>query len=126
MGIPVPILSLVYHDCIMIPWLSKGTGGWGIPNGDSAKLHCILNAGMPYFEPFDGQDDLIPAEALEQEIARVQPLANLQAKLFDREMIQHRFLDNTLRRQRAVYADGTVITVDFECNTYTIGKAEQK
>ena len=82
MGIPVPILSLVYHDCIMIPWLSKGTGGWGIPNGDSAKLHCILNAGMPYFDPLDDHDDLIPSEALEKEIARVQQLACIQDKTF--------------------------------------------
>ncbi len=124
-GIPVPILSLVYHDCIMIPWLSKGTGGWGIPNGDSAKLHCILNAGMPYFDPLDDHDDLIPSEALEKEIARVQQLACIQAKLFDCEMIQHRFLDHSLRRQQAVYSDGTVITVDFERNTYSIRRVEQ-
>ena len=35
-------------------------------------------------------------------------------------MIQHRFLDHSLRRQQAVYSDGTVITVDFERNTYSI------
>ena len=66
-----------------------------------------------------------PHLALEKEIARVQQLACIQAKLFDCEMIQHRFLDHSLRRQQAVYSDGTVITVDFERNTYSIRRVEQ-
>ncbi|HIU68973.1 MAG TPA: hypothetical protein IAD23_03345, partial [Candidatus Scubalenecus merdavium] len=30
-GIPVPLASLVFHDCIMIPW--NWYGNWGIPKG---------------------------------------------------------------------------------------------
>ena len=123
-GIPVPLLSLVYHDCIMIPWLNKGKGGWGIPNGDNAELHCVLNAGMPYFEPLDSRDDLLPDSLLRKEIAHVRKLAEIQAALFDQEMVYHRFLDDTGRRQQAVYANGTMITVDFDCGTYTIGRKD--
>lgn len=119
-GIPVPLASLVYHDCIMIPWISKGVGGWGIPEGDSARLHCLLNAGMPYFEPFDQEDRLLPEPALKEEIHRVQELCAVQARLFDKEMVSHKFLDQGMRRQQTVYADGTVITVDFDQNTYQI------
>lgn len=119
-GIPVPILNLVYHDCIMIPWLNKGVGGWGIPDGDSAELHCALNAGMPYFEPFDSRDDLLPDVQLKKEIAHVRRLAKIQAALCDQEMVCHRFLDETGRCQRTVYADGTAITVDFDRGTYTV------
>lgn len=119
-GIPVPLLSLVYHDCIMIPWISKGVGGWGIPNGDSAELYCVLNAGMPYFEPLDSRDDLLPDAQLKEEIARVRRLSEIQAALFDQEMVRHRFLDETGRRQETVYADGTVIRVDFDRGTYRV------
>lgn len=119
-GIPVPLLSLVYHDCIMIPWISKGVGGWGIPNGDSAELHCVLNAGMPYFEPLDSRDDLLPDAQLKEKIARVRRLSEIQAALFDQEMVRHRFLDETGRRQETVYADGTVIRVDFDRDTYRV------
>lgn len=119
-GIPVPLASLVYHDCVMIPWISKGAGGWGIPDNDSARLHCILNAGMPYLEPFDQNDQLISEAALKEEVRRVQELCEVQARLFDKEMVSHRFLDQNLRRQQTVYADGTVITVDFDQNTYQI------
>lgn len=120
MGIPVPLLNLVYHDCIMLPWTSKGIGGWGIPDGDDAKLHCILNAGMPYFEPLKNEAALLDDDALRTEIKRVQPLAEIQKALFDQEMISHKFLDDAYRRQQAVYSDGTVITVDFEQDTYDI------
>lgn len=124
-GIPVPLLSLVYHDCIMIPWLNKGVGGWGIPDGDSAELHCALNAGMPYFEPFDSRDDLLPDEQVRGEITHVQKLAKLQAALYDQEMVSHRFLDEGGRRQQTVYADGTAITADFDRGTYTVGREDK-
>lgn len=81
----------------MIPWLNKGVGGWGIPDGDSAELHCALNAGMPYFEPFDSRDDLLPDTQLKKEIAHVRRLAKIQAALCDQEMVCHRFLDETGR-----------------------------
>lgn len=123
-GIPVPLLSLVYHDCIMIPWISKGTGGWGIPNGDSAKLHCILNAGMPYFEPFDENSELLPEKELKSEIERVAELCEIQKSLYDKEMLSHCFINGDLRRQRCEYSDGTVIEINFDLNTYEVKRGK--
>lgn len=119
-GVPVPLANLVYHDCIMIPWISQGVGGWGIPDGDSARLHCILNAGMPYLEPFDKNDRLLPQAELDMELRRIRELCELQARLYDKEMVSHQFVNGNPRRQQTVYADGTVITVDFNQNTYQI------
>ncbi len=128
-GIPVPLGSLVFHDCVMIPW--NWWHNWGIPKGEDGILHCALNAGMPYFHPFAETDmkigndnrsadmELLSDAALQAEIKRVLPLAALQEKLYNQEMVRHEFLGST-RRQRTTYADGTTITVDFEKDTYTV------
>lgn len=129
-GIPVPLGSLVFHDCVMIPW--DWWHNWGIPKGENGSLHCALNAGMPYFHPYVEKDmklgndlrsadaDLLSDAELAAEIARVKPLAELQAKLYNREMIKHEFLGG-YEKQRTIYADGTTVTVDFRKNTYEIG-----
>lgn len=128
-GIPVPLGSLVFHDCVMIPW--NWWHNWGIPKGEDGILHCALNAGMPYFHPFAETDmkigndnrsadmELLSDAALQAEMKRVLPLAALQEKLYNQEMVRHEFLGST-RRQRTTYADGTTITVDFEKDTYTV------
>lgn len=128
-GIPVPLGNLVFHDCIMVPW--NWFNNWGIPKGDDGDLYCALCAGMPYISPFGtetqkiGTDNrtadtnLLSDEALRKEIARVKPLAELQAKLYNQEMVKHEFL-GSYRRQKATYADGTVITVDLDAGTYEI------
>ncbi len=128
-GIPVPLTSLVFHDCILIPWTTGS--GWGIPTGDNGDLYCALCAGMPYFFPFGtdtkkiGRDRrptdgaLLEDQELRREIARVTPLMELQARLFDQKMLRHEFLGN-LRRQRAIYEDGTAITIDLDAGSYEI------
>lgn len=122
-GIPVPLTDLIYHDCIFVPWVSNGKGGWGIPDTDSAKLHCLLHAGTPYFNPFEfnGEKDvLLNDEKLKEEIENVKELAAVQKRLYNKEMISHKFLDSSYRKQEAVYSDGTVITIDFENSDYDI------
>lgn len=128
-GIPVPLGSLVYHDCIMIPW--NWWNNWGIPKGENGDLHCALNAGMPYFHPYIEKDmklgndprsadaDLLDDEKLKAEIERVKPLAELQAKLYNKEMVKHEFL-GSYRCQKAIYSDGTAVIIDLDKNTYEI------
>lgn len=128
-GIPVPLLSLVYHDCILIPW--DWWNNWGIPKGEKGELYCAMHAGMPYLHCFGeenfiiGNDkrsadvDLLEEDALKKEIARIKPLTELQAKLYNQEMIRHEFLDG-VHRQRTIYADGTIVTADFTTGTWEI------
>lgn len=132
-GIPVPLGNLVFHDCIMVPW--NWFSNWGIPKGENGDLYCALCAGMPYFRPFGvgtskvGTDNrtadtaLLDEEKLKAEIDRVRPLADLQARLYNKEMVSHEFLGST-RRQKATYSDGTTVTIDFEQNTYQIGEID--
>lgn len=133
-GIPIPLASLVYHDCVMIPW--NWYGNWGIPKGDNGDLYCALYAGMPYFSPFGteigkaGKDErpmdskLLDDESLKKEIARVEPLAAIQAKLYNKEMIRHEFL-GSYRRQRTVYSDNTSVVIDLDAGTYEVNGGDK-
>lgn len=109
-GIPVPLFNLVYHDSILLPWEMGEDGGWGIPKGDAGWLHCFLNAGLPYVYP----------GASGEVLARVKEAAALAARCAHEEMVNHEFLDAGFRKQRATYADGTVVTVDFEGKTMEV------
>jgi hypothetical protein len=109
-GIPVPLFGLVYHDSILLPWDMGDAGGWGIPEGDAGRLHCLLNAGLPYVGIAPG----------EEEIARVNEAAALAKHCAHLEMTSHEFLDDTMRKQRTTYSDGTIVTVDFDTKEYAI------
>lgn len=111
-GIPVPLLNLVYHDAIILPWHASGTqkGGWGIPNTDLGMLHTLLNAGIPYVGTNPGK----------QEIALVREMCALHKRVGLLEMTRHEFLDHARRKQRTTYADGTTVTVDFDAGSYDI------
>ena len=109
-GIPVPLFSLVYHDSILLPWEMGSDGGWGIPRGDQGKLHCVLNAGLPYIHP----------GANSEYIGELDKVTALNTHCAHLEMTNHEFLNDTRRQQRASYSDGTLVTVDFDAGTYEI------
>ena len=128
-GIPVPFGNLVYHDCIIVPW--NWFNNWGIPKGDDGDLYGALNAGMPYLHPYGnslckiGTDNrtadigMMDDEALKKELERIKPLCELQARLYNKEMVKHEFL-GSYRKQKATYSDGTSIIIDLDKNTYEI------
>ena len=111
-GVPIPLLNLVYHDCAVIPWigLPGEHGGWGIPGRDSAYLHGILN-GDPVYCPIHAGPDALRA---------VLEACGSAEKLAYTEMLRHDFIDGDIRRQKTTFADGTVIEVDFDRDTFEI------
>jgi len=109
MGIPVPLFSLVYHDAIFMPW-SLGKGVWGIPENDSGYLHGLAHAGLPY----------LSIQPSETELERVRTMCNLNKRLALVDMTGHKFLDENYRRQQTTFADGTVVSIDLDNDTYTI------
>jgi len=109
MGIPIPLFNLVYHDALLTPW-SLGRGEWGIPEKDLGYLHALANGGMPYLGFNPG------AEHLQQ----VQTLCALHKRVALLEMTKHEFLDDTHRRQRSTYADGTCVTIDLDTDKWGV------
>jgi len=109
-AIPVPLFNLVYHDAVLMPWTMSEDGGWGIPNGDAGRLHCLLNAGLPY----------IGTGAGPEEIERVKEAAALAQRCGTLEMVNHEFLNESRRQQRTTFSDGARVTVDFDTKVYSI------
>ncbi len=108
-GIPIPLFSLVYHDALLLPW-SLGKGNWGIPETDLGYLHGLANAGMPYLSPFPDTEEL----------EQVRTMCALNQRVGLLEMTNHEFLDDSFRRQRTSFADGTTVTIDLDKDTFEI------
>lgn len=113
-GIPVPLTNLVYHDCVFVPWIIDGVGGWGIPDGDEGKLHCILNGQTPYLEESDNDDKM------KKYIEQVKEVCDIERQVYNSELVSHKFLDNTYRKQQTTFSNGITITVNFDKGTYEV------
>lgn len=109
MGIPVPLFNLVYHDALLTPW-SLERGAWGIPEKDLGFLHGLGNAGLPYLSLQPGPEEL----------ERVRTLCALHRRVGLLELVRHAFDDDSRRRQRFEYADGTVVAIDLEKDTFRV------
>ena len=112
-AVPVPLFNLVYHDCVMIPWKPEA-GEWGIPEGTTGFLHCLLNGGMLYLS------DTAEGELLAENIRQWQVASELHRQVALEKMTGHEFLSEDRRRQRTSFADGTRVTVDFDRNSFLI------
>ncbi|NJD02341.1 MAG: hypothetical protein FIA99_07040 [Ruminiclostridium sp.] len=106
-GIPVPLLNLVYHDCIIIPW-SITDSATGIP--DNCFLHALLNGGVPYLD----------IEADEEEIKKSKLVCELHKQVGKSEMLKHEFVNGNFRKQKVTFANGVAVNVDFDTNSYFI------
>ncbi len=112
-GIPIPLLNMVYHDCVVIPWigrkLSRG-GIWGIPYSDSGYAHAWLNGGPLYLN----------IEADRAEIEEVEAVCSMAEKLAHQSIVRHEFISSDRRTQRTIFSDGTVIEVDFDTDEIAV------
>ena len=111
-GIPIPLTNLVYHDCVVIPWIGfKGEFvGFGITGKDGAYSHAILN-GDPVYCPIDATDE---------QIKQVKYACAIAEKLALCEMVSHEFLSDDYLVQRTTFSDGTVVEVDFGKEEYVV------
>ncbi len=111
-GVPLPLFNMVYHDCVVIPWtgLPGDKGSWYIPGTDCPYTHAILNGGPVY----------CPIHATDEQIKAAQIACASSERLTHERIVRHEFLDDTYRRQRTTWSDGTVIEVDMDSGAYSI------
>lgn len=120
-GIPVPLFNLVYHDCVIEPWMMDK-----LSDTEDLMLYALLNGGAPYlirdgaYANTDGSFSDAAALEMQENIRRCEVVAGLHEKVAKCEMLKHELLDDTGMKQKTTFSDGTTVTVDFAANSYNI------
>lgn len=120
-GIPVPLFNLVYHDCVIEPWMMDR-----VSETEDYMLYALLNGGAPYLlrEPsypnidgaFGGAEHL----ELEEAVRRCRVVSELHEAVAKCELLRCDLLTEDGSVQRTTFADGTRVTVDLARQTYEI------
>ena len=120
-GIPVPLFNLVYHDCLIEPWMMDK-----VSEEEDYMLYAVLIGGAPYlvrdcaYQNTDGSFAGGVEISIEDQIKRCKVVSDLHEKVAKCEMVRHEMVDGNPEVQRTTFADGTVVTVDFQAQTYQI------
>lgn len=121
-GLPVPLFNLVYHDCVIIPWMMEQY------DHEDYMLYALLNGGAPYFirngayQNTDGSFNDHKQLSEEEMVDRCNIVTKVHEQLAMQEMISHTFLNGNPMHQKTTFSDGTTVEVDFEKHTYHITK----
>ena len=119
-GIPVPVFNLVYHDCLIIPWMMEK-----FPEEDY-MLYALLNGGAPYlirdpaYTGIDGAFDSGDSLSREEKLTRVKTVTDFHRKVAEAELLRHEILDEKGYRQKSTFANGYSVEVDFQEGSYRI------
>ena len=122
-GIPIPLFNLVYHDCVIIPWMMEKH------ETEDYMLYALLNGGAPYFirngayEGTDGSFEGGQGFTEKEQKERCETVARLHEAVAYCEMVSHELIDGDKDRQRSIFSDGTEVTVDFRQGTWNIQKS---
>ena len=107
-GTCAPLMNLVFHDSVITPW-GLGNDVWGLPQGESGLLHCLLNGGTPY----------IDTKADANTVADCKVAQKLHRSVAFSQMLCHQFIDGT-HKQKSCFSNGVEVTVDFSEGSYYI------
>ena len=122
-GIPVPLFNLVYHDCVIIPWMMEKMN-----EKTDYMLYALLNGGAPYLirdGAYPGIDGSFQPECTftaRENYERCWVVSRLHEQVAACEMISHRLLTPDGRQQESVFSDGTRVRIDLDSLTYEIGE----
>lgn len=119
-GIPVPLFNLVYHDCIIEPWMMDR-----VREDDDYMLYALLAGGAPYlrrdaaYPNIDGAFAGIPMGEAEM-AARANLVSSFYQRIAMEELVSHELVGGDPQMQRSVFSDGSSVTVDFRKERYEI------
>lgn len=122
-GIPVPLYNLVYHDCVIQPWMMEKVSA-----DEDYMLYALLNGGAPYlvrdaaYPNIDGAFDGYVKMSLEEQVERAEKVSEFHEKVGKREMLRHEFVDGNYNIQKTTFAGEISVLVDFEKQCYKINE----
>ena len=123
-GIPIPMFNLVYHDCLIIPWMMEK-----LPEEDY-MLYALLNGGAAYLVRDPAYMGIDGAFTVEEEmpwkthLERVRAVSDFHEKVGEAELIRHEILDEKGYRQSSHFANGYSVEVNLKEGTYRIFSKE--
>jgi hypothetical protein len=104
--VPVPLYNLVYHDAVIISY------GAGRSGGEKNLLLGILCGGVPELP--------VASDTSEETLTLIRKMAALNKRVALLEMTGYEFLDESHSKERTTFADGTMVTVDWNAKTVQI------
>ena len=120
-GIPVPLFNLVYHDCVIEPWMMDK-----VSESEDYMLYALINGGTPYLirEPaypgIDGSFAIDNDLKLTDDIKRSKVVSDFHEKVAKAELVKHELLDEVGRKQASTFTNGYKVIVDFDTSSYEI------
>lgn len=122
-GVAVPLFNLVYHDCVIQPWMMEKMN-----SQEDYMLYALLNGGAPYLirdGAYPGIDGSFVPEfqfTLEEAYERCKIVAELHEQVAKKEMISHCFPCGDYNVQKTRFAGGIAVTIDLKRQEYVIEK----
>ncbi len=107
----VPLMAMVYHDCMVMPWIGiDKTGGFGLAKNDTGLHWAILTGSPVYYD----------IEETEENVEKGRIALELHARLAEQKIVDFGFVGDDWRHQFTVFEDGTRITVQLDSGEYTV------
>ena len=120
-GIPVPLFNLVYHDCVIEPWMMDK-----VSESEDYMLYALINGGTPYlirdpaYPGIDGAFTVDNGLKLTDDIKRSKVVSDFHEKVAKAELVKHELLDEVGRKQASTFTNGYKVIVDFDTSSYEI------
>ncbi len=120
-GIPVPLFNLVYHDCLIQPFMMDK-----VSEDEDYMLYALLNAGAPYlvrdpaYANIDGAFENTVPITLDEQIKRCEVVANLHEKVATSELVRYEVSGDNYNIHKSIFDNGVEVLVDFDKQTYEI------
>lgn len=123
-GIPVPLFNLVYHDCVIEPWMMDR-----VSKDEDYMLYALLAGGAPYLVrdgAYPNTDGAFDGEkiSLEEMTERCRVVTELHEKTALLELVRHECMTADGSVQKSEFSDGTYVICDFAEQIYEIGYGE--
>lgn len=106
-GVPVPLSTLVFHDCIITPWTNE-TKNW--KSCSNAALMAIIHGGIPYLN-ID-----------ETNIIDTKKAMKFHELICFEELLKHEYLDKDYTVHHSVFSSGYECYVDTNDDKFKIFK----
>ena len=94
----------------LLDWLFIFVFGWGIAGSDRGFLWAVLCGDTIYYD-INATPEMVEYGKIALELNRRVALCDLTS---------HTFIDGNPRARRSVFSDGTVVTADFDADTFEI------